>query len=195
MAKHALLWKFLPRHKAAQKIFLFTNKWVKREASRSRNEVCPFQTRPMACHDHNSKLKRRCALHKCSHTWRAPAVEFWTLEIALSANDDKRIIQPDKINTLAHWYRTGWHGKPTREPTRETWQSDRGGDRVRTEELRQRQGETGKDPTKLGIRETALKHRKTHYSHFLVIYPARRPLCYSFLMILGWVGQTELSYF
>ena len=38
-------------------------------------------------------------------------------KVALSANDDKRIIQPDKINTLAHGYRTGWHGKPTREPT------------------------------------------------------------------------------
>ena len=61
-------------------------------------------------------------------------------KVALSANDDKRIIQPDKINTLAHGYRTGWHGKPTREQTGETWQSDRGGDRVRKVGLRQRQG-------------------------------------------------------
>jgi len=28
-------------------------------------------------------------------------------KVALSANDDKRIIQPDKINTLAYGYRTG----------------------------------------------------------------------------------------
>jgi len=35
----------------------------------------------------------------------------------LSVNDDKRIIEPDKINTLAHGYRAGWHGKPTRELT------------------------------------------------------------------------------
>ena len=77
----------------------------------------PFQTRPMACHDHNSKLKRRCALHKCSHTWRAPAVEFWTLGEALLSSGDKIIIQPDKINTLAHGYRTGCYGKPIRGPT------------------------------------------------------------------------------
>jgi len=50
------------------------------------------------------------------------------------------------------------------EPIGETWQSDRGGDRVRTEGLWQRQRETGKDPTKLRIRETALKHRKIRYS-------------------------------
>ena len=29
-------------------------------------------------------------------------------KIAVSANDDKRIIRPDKIQTFAHWYRTGW---------------------------------------------------------------------------------------
>ena len=28
-------------------------------------------------------------------------------KVALTANDDKRIIQPDKINTLAYGYRTG----------------------------------------------------------------------------------------
>ena len=55
--------------------------------------------------------------------------------------------------------------EPRREPIGETWQSDSGGDRVRTEGLRQRQGENGKDPTKLGIRETALKHRKIHNSY------------------------------
>jgi len=35
-------------------------------------------------------------------------------EVALSANDDKRIIQPGKIQTLAHGYGTSWHEKPTR---------------------------------------------------------------------------------
>jgi len=43
-------------------------------------------------------------------------------KIALSANDDKIIIQPGKIQTLAHGHRTGWHG----EPTGEAWQSGRG---------------------------------------------------------------------
>ena len=45
MAKHSLLWKFLPCHKAAQKkvLFKFTNKWVKREASQNWNEVCHFR--------------------------------------------------------------------------------------------------------------------------------------------------------
>ena len=38
-------------------------------------------------------------------------------KVAVSANDDKRIIGVDKIQTLAHGYRTGLHGKPTREPT------------------------------------------------------------------------------
>jgi len=28
-------------------------------------------------------------------------------KVALSANDDKRIIQPEKMNTLPHGYRTG----------------------------------------------------------------------------------------
>ena len=91
-------------------LFRLTNKWVKREASQSWNEVCPLkliQAWPMACHDHKSKLKRRCALHKCSYMWRAPAVEFWTLQIALSSSGEKRIIQPDKIKTLAHGFR-GW---------------------------------------------------------------------------------------
>ena len=180
VAKHSLLWKFLPRHKAAQKkiIFRFTNKWVKREASQSWNEVRPlklFQARSMACHNHKSKFNSRCVLHKCIQTWHAPAVQFWTLEIAFSSSDDKRIIRPDKINTLAHGYRAGWYGKPTREPTGliwEAWQSDRGGlakwqgnrqddrgtNRASGEAtgwqgrpgkvgLRQRQG----DPTKLGI--------------------------------------------
>jgi len=51
-------------------------------------------------------------------------------KIALSSSDDKRIIRPDKINTLPHGHRAGWHGKQTREPTGltwEAWQSDRGG--------------------------------------------------------------------
>ena len=71
----------------------------------------------MACHNHKSKLKRSCVLHKCIQTWRAPAVGFWTLEIALSSSDDKRIKKPDKIKTLAHGYRVGWHGKPTGKQT------------------------------------------------------------------------------
>jgi len=79
----------------------------------------------MACHKHKPKLKRRCVLHKCIQTWRTPAVAFWTLEIALSSSDDKRIIRPDKIQSLAHGYRTGWHEKPTREPTGVAWQSNR----------------------------------------------------------------------
>ena len=40
-----------------------------------------------------------------SYVTHAPAVEFWMLEIALSANDDKRMIQPEKINTLAYGFR------------------------------------------------------------------------------------------
>jgi len=50
--------------------------------------------------------------------------------------------------------------EPTREPTGETWQSDRGGDRVRTEGLRQRQGEIGKDPKKLGIKRNGAQTQK-----------------------------------
>jgi len=41
--------------------------------------------------------------------------------------------------------------KGTNRATWEVWQSGKGGSRVRTEGLRQRQGETGKDPTKLGM--------------------------------------------
>jgi len=98
----------------------------------------------MACHNHKSKLKRRYVLHKCIQTWRAPAVEFWTLEIAPSSSDDIRIIRPDKINTLAHGCRTGWHGKPTRKPTGRQadigrQQGDMGGDRA-TGEVTGRQG-------------------------------------------------------
>jgi len=38
-------------------------------------------------------------------------------KIALSSSDEKRTIRPDKIKTLAHGYRAGWHGKSTWEPT------------------------------------------------------------------------------
>ena len=57
-------------------------------------------------------------------------------KVALSANDDKRIIGDDKIQILAHGYRTGWQGnrqgdggtnRAIGEPTGEVWQSDRGG--------------------------------------------------------------------
>jgi len=106
---------------------------LSRTQAKAETQVHPLklcQAWPMACHGHKPKLKRgapfkiissatdgvshpqakaetRCALYKCSQTSRAPAVELWTLEIALSANDDKRIIQPDKINTLARGFR-GW---------------------------------------------------------------------------------------
>jgi len=64
-------------------LFKFTNEWVKREASQSWNEVRPlklFQAGLMACHNHKSKLKHRCMLHKCIQTWRAPAVEIERLK-------------------------------------------------------------------------------------------------------------------
>ena len=70
-------------------------------------------------------------------------------KIALSSSDDKRIMRPDKTNTLPHGYRTGWHGKPTREPTgrqgnwQGRWQGDGGGDRV-TGEATGWQGRSGK---------------------------------------------------
>ena len=41
--------------------------------------------------------------HKAFHNQRSP-----TQKITLSADDDKIIIQPDKIQTFAHGYRTGW---------------------------------------------------------------------------------------
>jgi len=56
--------------------------------------------------------------HKTRHELFTESVN----KIALSANDNKRIIQPDKIQTLDHGNRTGWHG----EPTGEAWQRGRG---------------------------------------------------------------------
>jgi len=58
--------------KQHKKSFIQVRKQVSQTWSKPKpKRGVPFQTRPMACHDHNSKLKRRCVLHKYSHTWRA----------------------------------------------------------------------------------------------------------------------------
>jgi len=99
-------------------------------------------------------------------------------KIALSSSDDKRIIRPDKINTLAHGHRAGWHGKPTREPTgRLGWrQGDRGGDRV-TGEATGRQGRPGKVTERPGrvtvvAWQSGAKWTKVLYWELLLRQPA-----------------------
>jgi len=92
-------------------------------------------------------------------------------KIALSANDDKRIIGPDKIQAQAHGYRTGWHGKPTGRQGRSgkggrLWSKENGAgwDMGGTDwEQKEAKWGTRKDPTKLGILKNVLQCPKPLY--------------------------------
>jgi len=61
--------------------------------------------------------KEQLQIMNIIRSWKHELFTEQVNKLAVSANDDKRIIQPDKISTLAYGYRTGWHEKPTREPT------------------------------------------------------------------------------
>jgi len=55
-------------------LFKFANKWVKRKASRNRNEVCPFRRNRWRVMITQTQV---CASQMQSYLTRTPAVVFW----------------------------------------------------------------------------------------------------------------------
>jgi len=107
-------------------IFKFANKWVKREASRNRNEVYHFRRdRWRVTTTTQNSNAGACFANAVIRDVHTCCCILNTWNNSLSANDDKRTIQPDKIHILAPGFQ-GWGQTERPKENRRTLGKTRG---------------------------------------------------------------------
>jgi len=94
-------------HRAAGETLCFLEEWE--ESKRCKGVKKSIVSKSIHLEDYKNCLFTGKEQLQTMNIIRSQKHELFTEQVnkvALSANDDKRIIQPDKINTLAHGYRT-----------------------------------------------------------------------------------------
>jgi len=94
-------------HRAAGETLCFLEEWE--ESKRCKGVKKSIVSKSIHLEDYKNCLFTGKEQLQTMNIIRSQKHELFTEQVnkvALSANDDKRIIQPDKINAIAHGYRT-----------------------------------------------------------------------------------------